>query len=1259
MDSNNQDDKKNTVNNDDSSSLYSDTQDTESISGDEVQRIAQDFATQQKQQSGDQASQQKASELEQEILSSFGDNKSSLDEAVSSLGDAGATEPEGEQPLDLDSAENLSDATRNLNENSESLDSQEKPNTEDNEPLSQASESNTSSESVSLNSQTLESDNHLSQNDLDDLPLSGMKKQSAPDLPLPQNFQEPQVNQEKDNPMLQAEDKNPSPEEGSLDNQEIARLEDEITSDLDTVSNDAETENERSDLGVNKTYYTDLGDAMSSNKPQTMSELLKKSAFEKKEEAVLSPTSRKNLVYIVGTILLLLISLGTWLVIFQPNSQPEFITEQRVSSLVYSDQDLGINITGLETFRTKEAIRDVIERDQSSDSLSQIYYVQSNNQNNLRRLGVKDIFDHTQNQTPELLYNNIENEFMHGVYTSDKNYPFIILKALSYDRAFDGMREWEPTMIDDLATYFDLPPEATDRSLLEDGFSDDLIENKNVRVARYIPRESDRRGILDLLNIGGNSSDNQTQTGSQPDINSPSPYEDFIDPNLFEDEAEGDLSFNIMDIFKASFRTPLVLAQNDGGIGGTFISDTVNQGGSTTVCYRSERKCIDLLTGQNLPGNTTPSTTVTCYDDIQAPNPVTGAIGEMFTPEEVAGQDGFVCREVLSGGDVIETTGTDIETLNTTPVCFDPITGNRIDSEDSDSDEITSPQAMCFTPYQCKRIACFQGNQEVSSASEGQPGVSCRVTNDVVEYTTDVRKSCVQFNELLTLQKLDNLNICFDEFGRFVSVNDNIQTLEDYYENGSLASQQSAQQILQSGAAFSCISPQSRNKRLCLTTDDSIIDGTDINPLESTGNDTVTYPEGIVTCFEPLSGSIQNSSGLSEMYETGLNEDIRALAATIAQQLELLAGISSGFGLFDNETSDTLDETAQVFWQIAYANILENEIIMTIASTTRKLEILLNRIEPLAPNSQVVLDLRAIIQFIKEALGLQYNVGWVTLAGNLPEGVNIYPGDDLATGEGIEAVQEALVLLGLLDPLSVSGELDLVTQQALATLQGINGVGPVGSGDGVNGEGGINGGQGSIAIDQVYIDTETLQLLQQMVTASSGIYNGGQSASIEDFFSEIIGLGAFNEEVMSLQVLLYGLGYDISGFDGIFDEEVCLALQQYQVDNDLEPADSNDCQVSPETMQSLNDTIRNGGYLGSGFAVNSNGSLEGNGNFLGTFGPGAVNFDVPEVEANSLREGDVVLLYTFLDEETILITRDEVVINEVIQRRALDDIFNG
>lgn len=993
-------------------------------------------------------------------------------------------------------------------------------------------------------------------------------------------------------------------------------------------------------LGVGETYYSDLNKAMTANEPRTMSELIQQSAYEKKARATMSPTSKKNLMYIFGTLFFLIISVIAWLLVFgTPEKQAEFITKERVSSLVFSDQDLGINTSGLETFQTKSAIRSVVERDQSTDSVSQIYYVQQDDFGNLRRMGVKDIFERTDNEVPELLYDNIENEFMHGVYTTDKNYPFIVLKALSYDRAFEGMRQWEPTMIDDLATYFDLPPEAVDRSLRQDGFSDDLIKNKNVRVARYIPREADRRGILDFLRSDGSEFE---QTDVEAELEEEeNPFESF-----FEDipDLDDGLAMKVLDILMFPIKTSAVYAQQTQDIGGTFISDTLNQstGGTNVVCYRANKVCIDLTTGNQLPGSTTPSTTVACYDSIFDPsNP--DDIGETFTPEQVQGQPGFICREVLSGGASVSTQQ-EIDTLYTDLVCFDRFSGKRLPPAPDGMSYQQSNNAVCFTPYSCRRVACFRNGREVSSSEEGQPGVSCRATNDLVSPEANVRKSCTQFHELLSLEQINNLNLCFDQTGRFVPVDSRVQSLEDYYTNYAASSQQSVEQVLATGGGLQCISAQSRYKRLCLTTNGEVVPGmTRVNGVDvpvSTNNPNIEF------CFEPF-----QSTDLSNEFNRNLNTDMRQQLAAIAQQLRTLAILASGFGIFPNDVSETLNEAADALWEISVMNLLEYEVVMKVAEVTRTLELLLNAIDPGAPNSEVTRQLREIIEFIKSVLGLNNNVAWVTIGNKLPQGVDIYPNGEVSGGslttdqrtEAIEAVQQSLVLLGLMDPLSVTGNLDLVTQQALQLFQQVNGF--------------IDGNE-DLSVDQIFISAEMLRLIQQMVEGSDTLFGGSQSVTIDDYFSGTLGLGQYSAQVQQLQVVLYALGYDISAFNGIFDEEVCSAVQRYQMDNGLEVVDAQECILSLQTINSLNEAIRQNNYLGSGFAVNSNGALEGNGEFLGTFGPGTVNYEVSEAEAASLREGDVVLMYTFLDEETILITRHESVITEVIRRRALSDIFN-
>ena len=999
--------------------------------------------------------------------------------------------------------------------------------------------------------------------------------------------------------------------------QTVASLEAEIARDLGAqeeipeVDVQEQVEEPKKDLGIQTTYYQDMSRAMGANDPKTMSELIQKARFEKELKKANSPFTSRNGKYFIGSIILLVLSVVTWLTFFQPKDEVTFITNERVRSLVYSDQDLGIDTTSIEAFQANEAIRTLLKRDHDTDSVSQIYYVQKDEMGNLRRMGIKEIFDKTGAKTPELLYNNIENNFMHGVYTTDKNYPFVILKAISYDRAFVGMKQWEPTMIDDLASYLDLPDEAANRSLIQDGFSDDIIKNKNVRVSRYVPRENDQKGLLDFIRSDGSEFNQELPEDFENQT------EEFIDADVDIEPSET-ISLLISNFLTKPFMAKRAFAQ----VGGTFVTETINNDAGQVMCYKAVKRCIDVLTGNELPGTVTPSSTVTCYDDLL--DPQTGLMSEPKTPQEVGNDSSYVCKQMLTGTDTLISVNNSLgfsDIAYTSDICFDPVSGDRINPED----RAVEPYDICYKPYQCNRIECRQGNRVVSNDLEGEPGVQCNLAEEV-SLDFEGRKSCTQYLDLLRLQNLSGKNLCFDQNGS--QVNQGPSSLDDFYLQDRQVNIENTRQISRQGGGVQCISPLTRNKRYCIDNNNKIIngyrvtaDGTEF-PIESSD-------PSVKVCFDAL-----ETEQLNDQFNRGLNGEIREVAAQAATRLRIISRIVRVLG--QSGLANSLEKAADAFFQIAYADVLADDTLRFAAGALQDLEQIIRTLPPQIQQSEIIQELANLIAIVKDALGLNNNVTWVTIGNNLPIGKNVYPGDNDV--EGIKSVQQALVEMGLLDPLSVTGELDIVTQQALQSFIGNNGGTPG-------------------TLDQTFISAEDVALIQQMVVGAGNLF-GGEAATINDFFTQQMGLGTFNEEVRNLQMVLYNEGYDISEFDGIYDREVCNALIKYQEDQGLEIAEPNECIISLDTLDQLNTTIRENNYLGSGNTVNANGTLEGNGEFLGSLGPGSVSFVVNTAEANSLREGDVILLYTFLDESTILITRHESVINEIIERRAFENIFN-
>lgn len=998
----------------------------------------------------------------------------------------------------------------------------------------------------------------------------------------------------------------------------------ENTKDLDEDTKELLEKKEKM-KGIEHTYFSDMSEAMGSNKPSTMSELLRKARYDQKEKEIFSPKSKKNIAYIIGAIILLGLSIGLVASLLGKKEVVKYITDKKVASLVYSDLDTGINTSGNETEKIKQAIRKVVETKIPEGSIHQIYYVGEDSFANIRRFGTKQVFDLTESDPPEILYENIENQFMHGIYKTDKNHPFIILKALSYDRAFEGMKQWESTIVDDLSTYFDLPVEAGDRSLMEVGFSDDLIKNKNVRVARFLPREVDRRGIFGIFEPAKESTTNEVLSYFKKGI------KNFVLNSA--DYAYAQISFETQD-------------------GGT--TDTVDDNmKNNNICYEAVKECYNK-SGEKVPyqiGNTD----ISC-SNIIVPN------GRVVRPGD---ELWFFSNIPSSSYSCIRITETNegIDTFSKDKVCFNADTGNRVYGKDN-----SSGNDLCFESYQCRTYECSLNGQSVNTRREGEPGVLCGEKRTLLAEEIDTyagQKICRSYPELLNLQNIQSKNICFDQEGNYVEASST-------NTNGSLSSN------------INCILPINRDATMCINNQNKVV-------FKEIG-----VPESAYQfCFKPLNGT---TSLIDEQFQQNY-EGLSEKAVVIAVELKALSLLLDVTGL-DGGLKNTLNDASSFFFNLGlrdlvnpgnqndvFGNILEDEEQRQLIGIVKNLDLILNYIDPYGEtlnksNGELSLAgrLRNLIELIKSSFGYSHNVGWSALGNGfplgfkLPNGELIKAGQEVYTNEEIEVtegVQQTLVLIGLMDSISVTGQLDLVTQDAISAFQSLNGIPQTG-----------------------VIDQETINILNNILSGEGSLYGGDESSSIDDYIGDSMGIGTYNEEVEWLQILLYAEGYGldsldgsgsingvngtetnildsydavknldnfggIDGIDGLYDEQVCLAVQAYQRDNNLEVSDSVSCSLNIGTIESLNNLIKSKNYLGTGFSIDTNGSLKGHGNLQGIFGPGTIDFGVNSAEADSLKEGDIILMYTFLDEKTILITRHESVITEIIKRRAFNDIFNN
>ncbi|MFA7216515.1 MAG: hypothetical protein WC095_00835 [Candidatus Paceibacterota bacterium] len=86
---------------------------------------------------------------------------------------------------------------------------------------------------------------------------------------------------------------------------------------------------------------------------------------------------------------------------------------------------------------------------------------------------------------PPNLLRSLKNDYMVGIYSFDKNVPFIILKSNDFGISFSGMLKWEETILKDLDFMFNLEGDTSEYT-----FQDESFKNKDLRIVKNKERQT-------------------------------------------------------------------------------------------------------------------------------------------------------------------------------------------------------------------------------------------------------------------------------------------------------------------------------------------------------------------------------------------------------------------------------------------------------------------------------------------------------------------------------------------------------------------------------------------------------------------------------------------------------------------------------------------------------------------------------------------------------------------------------------------------
>lgn len=269
-----------------------------------------------------------------------------------------------------------------------------------------------------------------------------------------------------------------TPEESSVTASELSRP--IITSEeISTTEQPLKKENQET-VGVH-TMYQDMSNLINSNKGSVASSLLTKARVDEENKKNTSPTSVRNILYIIGTIISVIgISIVGYFLLqkYLPALQNKPVPE--IQSIVPAEKHFLITTTPEESYLLDKKIREALAIDPELQTIHDIYYQEKNSRVSfeliMERLGITTV--------PVLLHSEFSQPFfMHGkIGLADTFFGhFLIIPVKNYDQSFLGMQEWEPTLLRDVGVFMEIPNETLRGKNNRDVFEETLIYNRSVR----------------------------------------------------------------------------------------------------------------------------------------------------------------------------------------------------------------------------------------------------------------------------------------------------------------------------------------------------------------------------------------------------------------------------------------------------------------------------------------------------------------------------------------------------------------------------------------------------------------------------------------------------------------------------------------------------------------------------------------------------------------------------------------------------------
>lgn len=199
-----------------------------------------------------------------------------------------------------------------------------------------------------------------------------------------------------------------------------------------------------------------------------------------------SRNSKRSSLFIFGTIVIIMITIfGVQLLkqkMIKDSIHPEVLT--RTPTFIPTDVD---SIIDADRFTGKEDLTIVFNKERGTPGkrgeIRSIFFTQGIGENKTI-IKTSEFLKLLQSSIPGSMARSFDESMMVGIYTdnTDTTHTYFIFKTNSFENAYAGSLAWENTLLDELFPLFGIDISGDRGVLLQNRFTDKLIENIDTRV---------------------------------------------------------------------------------------------------------------------------------------------------------------------------------------------------------------------------------------------------------------------------------------------------------------------------------------------------------------------------------------------------------------------------------------------------------------------------------------------------------------------------------------------------------------------------------------------------------------------------------------------------------------------------------------------------------------------------------------------------------------------------------------------------------